>query len=395
MFDTNKSCYDLHINMYFCNISVDLLSAKYYNTLIHIIMLSFNIYPKKLHFKQPAGTSRGIYITRNIWYLTVTDTSRPHAMGFGECSPLYDLSCDYNDDYLQTLTSLCRHTEQMGGIDYETLRDYPSILFGIETALRHLEHQDFVLWHSPTTENQQGIAINGLVWMGSHDEMMNRMIQKAHDGFRCIKIKIGAIDFEQELNIIKSVRELFDNKEIELRLDANGGFSPDEALNKLNALAKYNIHSVEQPIKQHQWYEMERICRLSPIPIALDEELIGINKSADKKSMLETIRPQYIILKPTLHGSFTGCEEWIDLAQRLDIGYWITSALESNIGLNAIAQWAAALNPVLPQGLGTGALFTDNVDMPLSIKGDSLFIDISVFPSNDALLKQLSTLTNG
>lgn len=353
---------------------------------LHKKMIRIKIFPKTLLFKQPAGTSRGIYTTRKVWYLAVNDSNLKDSIGFGECAPLFDLSCDYNDEYEMTLLSLCKHTEALGYIDYDTLKDYPSILFGFETAFKHLYHQSFKLWDSSLTNDNMGIPINGLVWMGSHDEMMCRMHEKANNGFRCIKIKIGAIDFNQELHIIESVRKSFNRQKIELRLDANGGFTPEEALSKLQQLSSYNIHSVEQPIKQHQWEEMAHICQMSPIPIALDEELIGVNETDDKIALLDTIQPQYIILKPSLHGGFKGCEEWIDLAQKRNIGYWITSALESNIGLNAIAQWCASFNPSIPQGLGTGSLFTDNVPLPLTIKGDALFIDTDKFPSNEDIL---------
>lgn len=355
-------------------------------------MLNIDIFPKRLHFKQPAGTSRGIYTTRNIWYIAVTDSDIPDAVGIGECAPLFDLSCDYNDDYEKSLVSICNDIRQSGAIDYDKLKKYPSILFGIETAFRHLHNQDFKLWHSTLTDNDAGIPINGLVWMGTHEEMSARMKEKADAGYRCIKIKIGAIDFNHEVDIIQSVRRLYSRNKIELRLDANGGFTPDEALDKLSILSEYDIHSVEQPIKQRQRADMAHICKHSPIPIALDEELIGINRTDDKRRMLDAIMPQYIILKPTLHGGFKGCDEWIELARERNIGYWVTSALESNIGLNAIAQWAATHNPTMPQGLGTGALFTDNIPLPLSIKGDSLYIDSRNFPSNTDILKHIEQL---
>lgn len=356
-------------------------------------MLCIDIHPKTLHFKQPAGTSRGIYRERKVWYLTAFYSDQPNIIGIGECAPLFDLSCDYDENYLQTLQKVCKHTTDIGYIDYEYLRNYPSILFGLETAIRHLERQSFTLWDNELTTGHKGIPINGLVWMGTHNEMMSRMKEKANAGFRCIKIKIGAIDFQQELNIIKAVRQIYNDKKIELRLDANGGFSVMEALPKLELLAQYNIHSVEQPIKQHQWKEMAHICRNSPIPIALDEELIGINDTTEKIAMLEEIKPHYIILKPTLHGGFKGCEEWIRLANERNIGSWITSALESNIGLNAIAQWAASFNPTIPQGLGTGALFTDNIDMPLEIIGDSLYINAKEFRSTESIINSINKLS--
>ncbi|MCF0209343.1 MAG: AMP-binding protein, partial [Bacteroidaceae bacterium] len=214
------------------------------------------------------------------------------------------------------------------------------------------------------------------VWMGTYEEMLARMEEKMRLGFRCIKLKIGAIDFNNELALIRRIRERFSKEEIELRVDANGAFSPEDALNKLEQLAKYDIHSIEQPIKQHQWEAMAELCRQSPLPIALDEELIGVNDTAQKQALLDTIRPAYIILKPSLHGGMCGTEEWIRLANERNIGSWITSALESNIGLNAIAHLTAHIygsKISLPQGLGTGALFTDNIPMQLEIRGDELW----------------------
>lgn len=334
------------------------------------------IEPRTLHFKQPAGTSRGVYTTRKLWLLHVADADNPAVEGIGECAPLPDLSCDYDADYEQRLHELCRLTEQRGDIDYELLRPYPSILFGLETAFRHLQRRSAVLFDTPFGLGEEGIAINGLVWMGSFDEMNSRMEEKLKQGFRCVKLKIGAIDFESELTLIKRIRQRFSAADVELRVDANGGFSPDEALSRLEQLAAYDLHSIEQPIRQRQWTEMARLCRQTPLPIALDEELIGVNTPAEKADLLDTIRPQYIILKPSLHGGMFGSEEWIRLANERGIASWVTSALESNVGLNAVAHFTASIyaSPIRrPQGLGTGQLFTDNIPMPLEIRGDKLF----------------------
>jgi o-succinylbenzoate synthase len=255
------------------------------------------------------------------------------------------------------------------------LRDYPSMLFGLETALLNLERGDR-LFDTAFSRGEVGIPINGLVWMGNYEEMLQRMEQKLEQGFRCVKLKIGAIDFEQELDLVKRIRERFSFHEVELRLDANGAFPFEEALYKLELLSQYAIHSIEQPIKAGQWAYMAELCRESPLPIALDEELIGVNDPEMKKHMLNIIKPRYIILKPSLHGGMQGCREWISAAKELGIGSWITSALESNIGLNAIAQFASAVygdDIRMPQGLGTGQLFTDNFDMGLDTRGDRLF----------------------
>jgi L-alanine-DL-glutamate epimerase and related enzymes of enolase superfamily len=229
------------------------------------------------------------------------------------------------------------------------------------------------LWNTPFSQGKQGIPINGLIWMGNFGYMREQIEEKLRKGFRCVKLKIGAIDFDSELSLLSAVRKHYGAEKIQLRVDANGAFAPQDALYKLKELAKYDIHSIEQPIRQGQWNEMRALCQHSPIPIALDEELIGINISKEKINLLDSITPAYIILKPSLHGGIQGCEEWISLATGRNIGYWITSALESNIGLNAIAQWCATLDSKMYQGLGTGLLFTDNVDIPLSIEKDSLW----------------------
>lgn len=329
-----------------------------------------------LHFKQPAGTSRGVYLTRKIWYLHLSSPDYPGREGVGECAPLPQLSCDDLPDYEKILRNVCDDFEQRGGvINYNALRDYPSMLFGLETALRHFERGDIALWDTPFSQGREGIRINGLIWMGSYEEMYDRIAEKIESGFRCIKLKIGAIDFEKELSLLRFIRSRFPKEKIELRVDANGAFSPDDALPKLQRLAELELHSIEQPVKAGQWDVMARLTASTPLPIALDEELIGCNTPEDKHRLLEHIRPQYIILKPSLHGGIKGSQEWIAEAEKAGIGWWITSALESNIGLNAIAQWCATLGNTMPQGLGTGALFTDNVALPLKISGDCLWFD--------------------
>lgn len=336
--------------------------------------MTFSIQEKLLHFKQPAGTSRGVYITRRIWLLTVEHGGRT---AIGECAPLPQLSCDDIPDYEAVLRRFCDIIEATGAIPYDEMRNYPSMLFGVETALAQLSRTDGLLYDTSFSHGEEGIPINGLVWMGTHDEMLSRLKEKLALGFRCVKLKIGAIDFAKELDLIQHIRKHFSREEVELRVDANGGFTPDVALERLQELARYDIHSIEQPIMAHQWSEMAQLCQLSPLPIALDEELIGVNSTDEKIRLLETIKPQYIILKPSLHGGVAGTREWIALANERGIGSWITSALESNIGLNAIAQLAADIygpQITMPQGLGTGMLFTDNIPMPLEIRNDCLWI---------------------
>ncbi|MFR2975395.1 MAG: o-succinylbenzoate synthase [Segatella copri] len=373
-------------------------------------MYKIEISERTLHFKQPAGTSRGVYTTRHSYYLTLTLDELPGVEGVGECATLPDLSCDAKPEYEMTLRQVCQMVEQMGRIPYDMIRAYPSITFGLETAFasffdaakKFLEivpaegassssemlKQKGVsvpagmenlteLFDSPFGRGEEEITINGLVWMGTYEEMLARLEEKLQAGFHCVKLKIGAIDFFKELDLIKRIRDVYTKEQVELRVDANGGFLPENAMSQLEALAKYDIHSIEQPIKQHQWPKMAQLCRETPLPIALDEELIGVNVRSMKQALLDTVRPQYIILKPSLHGGIYGCNEWIELANQRGIGSWITSALESNIGLNAIAHYAAKVygsNVKMPQGLGTGQLFTDNIPMPLEIRGDKLFV---------------------
>ena len=373
-------------------------------------MYKIDISERTLHFKQPAGTSRGVYTTRHSYYLTLTSDEMPGVEGVGECATLPDLSCDAKPEYEMTLRQVCQMVEQMGRIPYDMIRAYPSITFGLETAFasffdaakKFLEivpaegassssemlKQKGVsvpagmenmtdLFDSPFGRGEEGITINGLVWMGTYEEMLARLEEKLQAGFHCVKLKIGAIDFFKELDLIKRIRDVYTKEQVELRVDANGGFLPENAMSQLESLAKYDIHSIEQPIKQHQWPKMAQLCRETPLPIALDEELIGVNVRSMKQALLDTVRPQYIILKPSLHGGIYGCNEWIQLANQRGIGSWITSALESNIGLHAIAHYAAKVygpNVQMPQGLGTGQLFTDNIPMPLEIRGDQLFV---------------------
>jgi len=339
--------------------------------------MRIKIEERVLHFKQPAGTSRGVYTERKSWFVEISDGD---TVGLGECAPLPDLSCDARADYGEVLRRFCDEVERTGEIPYEAMRDYPSMLFGLETAMlevrgKRLEGRG-VLFDTAFSRGEVGIPINGLVWMGNHEEMLQRMEQKLEQGFRCVKLKIGAIDFEQELDLIKRIRDRFSFHEVELRLDANGAFPYEEALYKLELLSQYNIHSIEQPIRQGQWAYMAELCRESPLPIALDEELIGVNDPEMKSHMLYVIKPAYIVLKPSLHGGMAGCREWIEVARQHDVGSWITSALESNVGLNAIAQFCSSVygdNITMPQGLGTGQLFTDNIPMPLEIRDHQLW----------------------
>lgn len=336
-------------------------------------ILHFEICPHVLHFKRPAGTSRGVYTTRKSWFLHLTDPADPEKEAWGECAPLPNLSCDDIEDYERVLADFCQDVSQKGYIDYPLWRNYPSMVFGMETALQHWKTGSLAFWETPFSRGEQGIQINGLIWMGDYDYMYEQILKKMELGFRCIKLKIGAIDFEQELDLLRFIRSRFPVGTIELRVDANGAFKPEDALDKLNRLAEIGLHSIEQPIRAGQRSEMARLTAESRLPIAFDEELIGINDRVEKARLLDETKPAYIVLKPSLHGGMKGSKEWIEEAEKRNIGWWITSALESNVGLNAIGQWCATLNTTLPQGLGTGQLFVDNVDIPLEVRQDALW----------------------
>ncbi|MEH6406173.1 MAG: o-succinylbenzoate synthase, partial [Leeuwenhoekiella sp.] len=293
--------------------------------------------------------------------------------GIGECGILRGLSFDDRPDYEENLKWACNNIAQGERKLYDKLTDFPSIQFGLEMAFRSLESENpFELFPSAFTKGEEGIPINGLIWMGDPSFMKEQINEKLEAGYDCIKLKIGAIDFKSEVELLKGIRKEFSEDKITLRVDANGAFTPKEALDKLNVLSQFNLHSIEQPIKQGQPEAMKNLCEQTPIPIALDEELIGVDRYEAKKTLLQHIKPQFIILKPSLIGGFRGSESWIQLAEEQNIGWWITSALESNIGLNAIAQYTFIKNTTMPQGLGTGSLYTNNVSSPLQINQGEL-----------------------
>jgi o-succinylbenzoate synthase len=296
--------------------------------------------------------------------------------GIGECGMFKGLSFDDVPEFEAKLRWVCRHIGKGKDYLWNELRSFPSIQFGLEQALLSLKSKDpFELFPSKFTNNEARIPINGLIWMGDEGFMLEQIQQKLEDGFNCIKLKIGAIDFKVEISLLESIRKKYAQDQIELRVDANGAFNPLEALDKLRVLAGFDLHSIEQPIKQGNVRKMKTLCETSPLPIALDEELIGVTNVTKKAALLQTIRPQFIILKPTLVGGFKGSEEWIEIAEGLGIGWWVTSALESNIGLNAIAQWTFTLDNPMPQGLGTGGLFTNNFKSPLCVKKGYIYND--------------------
>ena len=319
-----------------------------------------------LNFKRPSGTSRGIMTEKETWFLLLEENGKT---GIGECGILRTLSIDDRPDYEEKLRWVCHNIHLGKDQLWQELMEFPSIQFGVEMAFLSLQSKTpFELFPSEFTEGKKNMLINGLVWMGEEQFMKSQIEEKLTQGFSCIKLKIGAIDFEKELGLLRFIRQNFDAKTIEIRVDANGAFNSNEALSKLNQLNEFELHSIEQPIKANQIQEMKLLCHQTPFPIALDEELIGVFETEDKRKLLEEIQPQYIILKPSLVGGFKGTLEWISIAESLNIGWWITSALESNIGLNAITQFTFTLNNPMPQGLGTGGLYTNNFDCPLEIK---------------------------
>ena len=333
-------------------------------------MIQANYQKYVLDFKTASGTSRGVLTQKETWFIILEKEGKK---GIGECGILRGLSIDDRPDYEVKLKWVCQNIQLGKQKLYKALIEFPSIQFGVEMAFLSLESQNpLELFPSDFTSNKKSIPINGLVWMGEPSYMKEQIEQKIAEGFNCIKLKIGAIDFNKELELLQFIRTHFDAKTIEIRVDANGGFSPEEAFSKLKQLHKFDLHSIEQPIKQHQIAEMKKLCQETPFPIALDEELIGIFSLDDKEQLLIEIKPQYIILKPSLVGGFQGTQEWIALAEKYNIGWWITSALESNIGLNAIAQWTFLQNNSMPQGLGTGGLYTNNFDCPLEVKNGKL-----------------------
>ena len=325
-----------------------------------------------LEFKTPGGTSRGVLTHKETWFLYLEDGDR---WGIGECNMFKGLSADDRPDYEEKLSWVCTHIDKGQAYLHAELSEYPSIQFGLEQAFRSLAATDpMELFPSDFTAGVQQIAINGLIWMGEVDFMQRQIEEKLHAGFSCVKVKIGALDFDREMQLLESLRAM-GGKEVQIRVDANGAFSPEEALHKLERLAALDIHSIEQPIRQGQPQLMRELCKESILPIALDEELIGIFSKERQQELLELIQPQYIILKPSLLGGFENCDTWMLQAKELGIQYWITSALESNIGLNAIAQWTAGLPITIPQGLGTGGLFTNNIISPLVVQNAALSYD--------------------
>lgn len=333
-------------------------------------MLKATYKKHNLIFKKQAGTSRGVLLEKPSWYLILEQNGK---RGVGECSVLPKLSLEKNTDLSPVFEEIC--VEIHLGEEYlkQKWKHFPAVHFAIEMAFLDLyfgKEKEF--FANNFFERKEGIVTNGLIWMSDKADMLKQIEDKIQQGFKCVKLKIGAINWQDELDLLRHIRQSYSSNKIELRVDANGAFSPESALEKLEALAKFDIHSIEQPIGAGQGKAMANLCKHTPLPIALDEELIGIQKTEEREILLSTINPQYIILKPSLVGGFADAEEWVSLAEKNKIGWWATSALEGNIGLNAIAQWTSKMKVNMPQGLGTGALFTNNIESPLTIKGEKL-----------------------
>jgi len=344
--------------------------------------LELNYKPYTLDFKFNAGTSRGILKQKQTYILQVSNGDEG-VYGLGEAGPLKGLSIDDKDlneelDRVKVnIAGAALPTSQQDIFDLaEQLAgpSNPSVRFGLETAMLDLQHGGKrIVFDNDFVKGTRKIPINGLIWMGHMEDMLLQITNKVEAGFDCIKMKVGSLDFDKECDILQYIRRKYYQKELTVRVDANGAFKPDEAMAKLERISQFDLHSIEQPIRPGQRALMAQLCKDSPVPIALDEELIGINKLEEKQRLLEEVKPPYIILKPTLLGGIKATQEWIDLAKGMDIGWWITSALESNIGLNAISQYTAELGVENHQGLGTGQLYHNNFESPLEIKDGYIF----------------------
>jgi O-succinylbenzoate synthase len=329
-----------------------------------------------LIFKKPAGTSRGVLRTKTVFFIRLTDRHQPDRVGLGECAPWPGLSLDDRPDFEAKLDDVCAALSHGYPLEELDLVDFPALAFGLDTAWRDWQQGGTrQLFKNDFSLGRKSIPSHGLIWMGAPADMLQQIHHKVGQGHTCIKLKIGALDFEAECTLLSKIRRHYSPDQIELRLDANGAFAADIALERLRELARFQIHSIEQPIKPGQWQAMANLCTHSPIKIALDEELIGLTPAVSKKELLTEIKPHCLVLKPALLGGFNTAEEWITLAQELGMGWWVNSALESNIGLNALGQWTSSLNLTTIQGLGTGQLYTNNIPSPIKPTHGALSYD--------------------
>ncbi|GGG48350.1 o-succinylbenzoate synthase [Hymenobacter glacieicola] len=344
-------------------------------------MLQLRLSRRVLHFNFPARTSRGALTEHVVHYVHLYDSENPQVEGLGEAAPLAGLSPDYRPDFEATLEGFVREfnrrqlrellpqeaTELVGP-------EWPALRFALETAILDLQHGGrHLLYDTAFSRGEAGVPINGLIWMGDAAFMRGQIEKKLTEGYTCLKLKIGSLDFATELDLLREIRMVAGPERLTLRVDANGAFAPAEALPKLEQLARFELHSIEQPIRAGQWAAMREVCRHSPVPVALDEELIGLTEAHQQEALLAQTCPAYLILKPTLVGGLQASQAWATLAQAQGIGWWLTSALESNVGLNAVSQLASwCAQPGFPQGLGTGQLYHNNVAAPLRIQDGQL-----------------------
>ena len=348
--------------------------------------VKFELKPHVLKFTFKAGTSRGTLTEKPTWFIKAIGENG--TIGWGEASPLKGLSEDFSDTYQSELENLIDEvseldvpetaSELLTFVQAQVPSDKPSMRFGLETALLDLIHGgDFIIFPGDFRNGKYRMPINGLIWMADEATMQKQIEEKLKAGFNTIKMKVGAINFDQEMTLLEGIRKRYSANDITLRVDANGAFSEADVRDKLTALASLELHSIEQPIKPGRLDLMAELCEEEILPIALDEELIGVHSIQDKAALLEQTKPQYIILKPSLVGGILACKEWIEVAESYGIDWWMTSMLESNIGLNAIAQFTATYKPELPQGLGTGQLYHNNIESPLEIRRGELLYNAS------------------
>ncbi len=341
--------------------------------------MKLSAHPYTLHFKRPAATSRGALFTKQAVFLAATRADLPGVVGWGECSPMPGLSVDDLPDYVDKVQAVCNTFDAGGDMPALDLVELPSVAFGLETAVRDLQTGGRQrLFDTAFSRGEAALPTHGLIWIGDAQNVVEQVELKAAQGCRVIKMKVGALPFEEERALLRSIRQRYSPREIELRLDANGAFAPAEALERLKRLSEFDVAFLEQPIAAGQWQAMAGLCVHSPIPLALDEELIGIAGTEARRQLMDTVRPQHLILKPSLLGGLAGCEAWIDEAERLDSQWWINSLLESNVGLNAICQWTSARQVEKDDrvhGLGTGQLYANNIPSPLRLDACGLRVD--------------------
>jgi L-alanine-DL-glutamate epimerase-like enolase superfamily enzyme len=339
-------------------------------------MIKARVAYSELKFRRPASTSRGTYNSKKVFFIILYHTDDPTIAGIGECTLFPRLSYD---DVKGFEARIHKTVERINQGEYgadPSLSEWPSISFALETAWKDIRVKGSkIMYPSDFTEGKDSITINGLIWMDSKEDMLRQIKLKLNEGFSCLKLKVGALSLDDELDILTKLRKEFSPEELEIRVDANGAFRIKEAPEILKLLSDFELHSIEQPIATGHLEALASICRSSPLPVALDEELIGKHTGQARRKLLDIVKPHYLVLKPGLLGGITACKEWIDLAKDRRIDWWITSSLETNIGLNVIAQWTYTLNNPMAQGLSTGSLYNGNIPSPLYLFGEKLYYD--------------------